>query len=230
LKTANLDNRIAHAEAVAVRAAEIKAHAAPVPAPPAPVPPLPAPIPPVPITTVPAPSPGLPPISASSAGRHAAVLDNLDAMRTAYLAERAAIDKELLILETTIADFGKLASLPTPPILVSGNAHQYPATKSAAPQPQRTGIMDSQVSAAIRNLLIFAGGTLVSTGYVDNATLVSVVGGIVSLGGAAWSAWGHKTTNVIAAAASLPEVQKVVTTAAIADSPKFAANNRVVAH
>jgi hypothetical protein len=225
LKTANLDNRIAHAEAVAAKAAEIKAHSDPLPAPPVPAPPLPDTIPPVPIPSVPGPSPGLPPISASAAGRHTAVLDNLEAMRQAYLAERDAIDKELGILETTISDFGKLAPLPAPPIL------QIPAAKQTAQtQPQRTGIMEPQISAAIRNIMIFAGGTLVTKGYVDNATLISVVGGIVSLGGAVWSAWGHKTTSVIAAAASLPEVQKVVTTPAIADSPKFSANNRVVAH
>jgi hypothetical protein len=222
LKTANLDNRIAHAEAVAVRAAEIKATTASPTATPVHVPEVPRPQ--VPATPTKPPTAPSVPISASTAGRQSAILDNLEAMRTAYLAERAAIDKELGIIETTIADFGKLASLPAQSILLPE------AAKSAAPQPQRTGIMDSQISAAIRNLLIFAGGTLVSTGYVDNATLVSVVGGIVSLGGAAWSAWGHKTTNVIAAASSLPEVQKIVTTAAIADSPKFATNNRVVAH
>jgi hypothetical protein len=226
LKTANLDNRISHAEAVAARAAEIKAQPAPIPAPPAPIPQVPVSHakPPVIPAPIPHPTPPGGPISASAAGRQLAVLDTLEEMRTAYLAERAAIDMELGIIETTIADFGKLAPLPAPSILLPE------AAKSAAPQPQRTGIMDSQISAAIRNLLIFAGGTLVSTGYVDNATLVSVVGGIVSLGGAAWSAWGHKTTNVIAAAASLPEVQKIVTTAAIADSAKFATNNRVVAH
>jgi hypothetical protein len=222
--TAGKENRRIHAEAAL--ADWESAHQAPQTAPPARIPGGAIPKGPAHVPDQPSAPVGLPPISASEAGLNAAILDNIGAMRDALASQRAAIDRKIAVLETAAADFVKLegATISLP------GALQIPAAKSAAPQPQRTGIMDSQVSAAIRNLLIFAGGTLVSTGYVDNATLVSVVGGIVSLGGAAWSAWGHKTTNVIAAAASLPEVQKIVTTAAIADSAKFATNNRVVAH
>jgi hypothetical protein len=227
LKTANLDNRIAHAEAVAAKDAEIKAASTPQPA----TAPVPVPSPPPPIIPRPAPyvqqdpeSPSGPsPVSASAAGRQLAVLDSLEAMRNAYLSEIAAAQKELAIIDTTIADFGKLAAIPAPAVL----------HKSAAQPQQRTPIMNSinpQITAMIRNVLIFGGGVVVSKGWVDNTTMIAIVGGVMSLGGAAWSAWGHSKSSIIAAAASLPEVQKVVTTSAIADSPKFAANNRVVAH
>ena len=196
----------------------------------APQPAQPAPLPKVPATPLPvpgSPQPAAPagPISAAAAGRQAAILENLGAMRDAYLAEIAAAQKELAIIETTIADFGKLASLHAPPAL------QIPAAKPAAIQPQKgIGTMDSQISAVIRNGLIFAGGFAVSKGYVDNTTMISIVGALMSLGGAAWSAWGHRTNGVIAAAAALPEVQRVVTLPSIADSPKFAADTKVIAH
>ena len=201
---------------------------APAPAPQVPTPPARPTVPPMPAPPA-GESTGLPPISAQAAGRITAVLDNLGAMRDAYLADIAAAQKEVAIIETTIADFGKLqgAKIVPPPIL------QIPAAKPAAVEPKGTSIMETvspQITAMIRNVLIFGGGFVVSKGYVDNTTMISVVGGLMSLGGAAWSAWGHRTSGVIAAAAALPDVQKIVTTSAIADSPKFSANNRVVAH
>jgi len=230
--TANLDNRIAHAEAVVARARLLKAPQVPQQAPPVPVP-----VPQAPTTPPQAPSmppetpskapeaPSRPPISASTAGRQAAILDNLGAMLDALLKERAALDAEIAIINKTAEDFGKLpgVAIALPPSL------QIPAVKQTAQQP-RTNVMETQILAMIRNGLIFGGGYFVSKGWVDNTTLVAIVGGVMSLGGAAWSAWGHRTNGIIAEAASLPDVQKVVTTAAIADSPTFAANNRVVAH
>jgi len=117
LSTANLDNRIAHAEAVVAKARMLKAPQAPQPAPQAPIPQVPASRPQPPVLPIPQPPAG-PIISASTAGRQLAVLDNLEAMRRAYLAEISAAQKELSIIETTIADFGKLASLPAPSILL----------------------------------------------------------------------------------------------------------------
>jgi hypothetical protein len=229
LRTANLDNRIAHAEAVAARAREMKA-AVPVPQPraPATVPQAAAPEAPIPVPTAPASPPSLPTISPPAAGRITAVLDNLMALHTTYLAERASIDAEIAILETTIADFGKLqgaAPNPIPPLL------QKPAAKPAVtPQPQGNPIMNPQVLATIRSILLAFGGAAVSKGVIDESTMTSLVGGATAAASFGWSLWTHSTTNTIAAAASLPEVQKIVTTPAIANSPKFAANDTVVAH
>jgi hypothetical protein len=218
--TENLEGRIAHAEAAY---ATWKAHQqAPEPRP-VPVPQVPEHPSPQPVPEPTTPAPTVPPVSAPAAGRIAAVLDNLEAMRMAYLAERESIDKELAILEATIADFGKLPGVPIalPPPL------QKPAADPAASKPQRTNTVEAQITAAIRNALIFGGGYFVSKGWVDNTTLLSIVGGVMSAGGAAWSAWGHTKTSVIASAAALPDVQKIVTTPAIADS---LANPTVVSH
>jgi GH24 family phage-related lysozyme (muramidase) len=81
---------------------------APQPAPPAPALQVPAPkVPPAVPHASPAPA-GPPPISATAAGRRASVLDAIGAMRDALLQDRAAIDAEIAILDTTAADFGKL--------------------------------------------------------------------------------------------------------------------------
>ena len=44
-----------------------------------------------------------------------------------------------------------------------------------------------QVGGLVRHLLTFAGGWLVTKGYVDEATMQTVVGAAVTLIGAAWS-------------------------------------------
>lgn len=134
--TDGLENRIAHAEAVVARARLIKTLQVPQPAPPAPVPQAPVPQAPPPILPVPTLPAGLPPISATAAGRQTAVLDNLHGILDAYKAERASylesIDKEIAFVETSISDFGRLVSLPAAPIL------QSPAATLAPPIPQRS--------------------------------------------------------------------------------------------
>jgi len=184
LKTANLDNRIAHADAVAAKAAEIKATPAPIPAPPSPIPQVPATHAQPPAPPMPAPPAELPPISASAAGRQAAVLHNLEAMRQAYLAERAAIDKEIVILETTISDFGKLASLPAPPSL------QPPAANPAAtPQGKQTmfGITNWKTTLGGIAAILTAVGTgvhAVSTGDLSAAysSIPAIMAGLALIG------------------------------------------------
>lgn len=44
-----------------------------------------------------------------------------------------------------------------------------------------------QIQGIIRNVLMFVGGLAVSKGYVDNVTMVSVVGALVTLFGFGWS-------------------------------------------
>ena len=50
----------------------------------------------------------------------------------------------------------------------------------------------------------------------------------MSIGGTIWSAFGHTTKATIAAAASLPEVHAVLTSMAIATSPAFKDNDKVI--
>ena len=90
--------------------------------------------------------------------------------------------------------------------------------------------MNPQVSATIRSILLAFGGAAVSKGVIDQNTLVSIVGGAVSAISYGWSLWNHTTTGTIAAAAALPEVQKIIAPSSISDSPTFAANPKVVSH
>jgi len=146
LATANLDNRIAHAEAGVARTSELKLAREPQPSPMATTPQAPAMN--VPGAVLPAPTApagpqvhAMPPVSASAAGRRAAVLDNLGAMRDALLAERAAIDAEIAILDTTAADFGKLEAMIVPMALQKPEA----ASPAAIP-PQRKKFMNAVTS------------------------------------------------------------------------------------
>jgi hypothetical protein len=130
-------------------------------------------------------------------------------------------------IDNAATEFRKLEGIMTTPMflekLVSGSSRD--------PQPQpRKQKMNPQISATVRSILLALGGAAVSKGMVDESTMTSLVGGAIAAASFGWSLWGHSKTSIIAAAASLPEVQKVVTTPEIADSPKFAANNRVVAH
>jgi len=203
----------------------------PQPAPPVPVvvttaPQVPGPQPPV-VQTAPQTPAGLPPISAMEAGLDAAILDNIGAWRDALLQQRDALDKRIAALETAAADFGKLAPMIVPMVLPK------PAVEPAVtPPPQTTQryTMNPQVSATIRSILLAFGGAAVSKGVIDQNTLVSIVGGAVSAISYGWSLWNHTTTGTIAAAAALPEVQKIIAPSSISDSPTFAANPKVVSH
>jgi hypothetical protein len=70
----------------------------------------------------------------------------------------------------------------------------------------------------------------VNKGLIDQSTLVSLVGMVVSAISYGWSIWAHSKTNIIATAAALPEVQKIIAPPSISDSAKFAENPKVVSH
>lgn len=88
--------------------------------------------------------------------------------------------------------------------------------------------MNEQALSALRSALIFAGGAAVTMGWTDSATVTSITGAVLAIAPAAWSLWRHRQAGTIAAAAALPDVHKIVTTSAIAESPEFAANPVVV--
>ena len=50
-----------------------------------------------------------------------------------------------------------------------------------------------QVAGILRTILAAGGGYLVSKGYLDNATMLSIVGAIVTLATAGWSVWAKRT-------------------------------------
>ncbi len=52
--------------------------------------------------------------------------------------------------------------------------------------------MNEQILSAIRSLLKFAGGALVTKGVTDNSTIEIVIAGVMAAVGIAWSAMHHK--------------------------------------
>lgn len=49
------------------------------------------------------------------------------------------------------------------------------------------------VMALIRHILTFAGGALVTLGWLDEATVQSLVGALTTVVGVLWSFWDKKT-------------------------------------
>ena len=49
-----------------------------------------------------------------------------------------------------------------------------------------------QIAGIIRTILAAGGGYLVSKGYLDNTTMLSIVGAIVTLLTAGWSVWAKR--------------------------------------
>lgn len=49
-----------------------------------------------------------------------------------------------------------------------------------------------QIAGIIRTILAAGGGYLVSRGWLDNATMMAIVGALVTLITAGWSVWSKK--------------------------------------
>ena len=186
--TANVENRIAHAEAVVARARLLKTPQAPQPAPPASVPSLPVPEGPPPVPPAPLPREGAP-ASAATAGRRAAVLDDLETTRAHYLAdlaakdaERARVVAELAIIETAITEFGKLGTIPAAPALQKPEATE-PAAIAKRSQTVLGPNWQTSLSG-IGALLGAAAGIVhsISIGQMPDMTQMGVLFAAVSAG------------------------------------------------
>lgn len=130
--------RIPYAEAVAGRYERIEKaeEPKPQPAPPTPLPQVPGPYT-LPPALPPPTAPARPPVPASTAGRQAAIYDVLYQTRGNLLAERASIDAEIVIIDSAIASFEKLA--PVPAIDAPPRALPPPTAEDSA-QPPAVGI------------------------------------------------------------------------------------------
>ncbi len=59
-----------------------------------------------------------------------------------------------------------------------------------------------RIMGMLRHVLTFGGGIIVGKGYIDEATMLEIVGGLVTIAGAAWSFFapeksgGHSDTNL----------------------------------
>jgi hypothetical protein len=84
-----------------------------------------------------------------------------------------------------------------------------------------------QILSLVRDVLKYAGAYAVTKGWVSNEIAVWVAGGIAAFAGTAWSLWVKRPTGLVASAAALPEVRKVVANSSIADGT-LEANPKVV--
>ena len=58
---------------------------------------------------------------------------------------------------------------------------------------------NDQLTGIIRAILAAGGGLLVQRGYVDNQTMTTIIGALITLGAAAWSVHNNRTGKVIGA-------------------------------
>lgn len=77
-----------------------------------------------------------------------------------------------------------------------------------------------QLASAVRLVVVFVGGILVSQGFLtqaqldfasDTTLLTGIIGAIGAIAAAGYGIWKRRPAGIIADAAKLPEVKRVVT-------------------
>jgi Phage tail lysozyme len=180
--TANVENRIAHAEAVVVRAKELKAAQAPVV--PTTAGQMPEPRPPLPTTSTQTP----PPISASTAGRRAAFRDSIGAARDVLEKEREDFNKEIAAEIAALDKLGEEFGNADPRATLSLHGQQQTTPSTELINPQRTHTMlgpNWQTSlAGIGAIFGAAAGIIhsVSINQMPDMTQMGVIFAAVSAG------------------------------------------------
>lgn len=66
-----------------------------------------------------------------------------------------------------------------------------------------------QISSILRHVLTFGGGFIVAKGWISAETMTGLVGAVITIGGAIWAVFNKTPANIVASAASLPEVQSI---------------------
>ena len=64
---------------------------------------------------------------------------------------------------------------------------------------------NDQIGGLIRAILTFLGGLAVGQGWLDNATMITIVGGLVTVGTAIWSFWTNRPAKVVNSATGQPK-------------------------
>lgn len=75
-----------------------------------------------------------------------------------------------------------------------------------------------QVVSILRQAMLFLGGYLVTKGWTDNGTLQTIVGAVITLGSSGWAIYTRRNTGLVASAAAVPEVSKIVASPSTADA------------
>lgn len=68
----------------------------------------------------------------------------------------------------------------------------------------------TQVWTLLRQALLFGGGILVGKGWLDAATMETLVGGLITILTALYGLWLRSPTQIVETAAAQPGVQKIV--------------------
>lgn len=68
-----------------------------------------------------------------------------------------------------------------------------------------------QIVSIARQVLLFVGGFIVAKGWIDTATLTTVVGALITLGTSFWATYTRRNNGLVASAAAVPEVTQIVT-------------------
>lgn len=68
----------------------------------------------------------------------------------------------------------------------------------------------TQVWTLVRQALLFGGGILVGKGWLDAATMETLVGGVITILTALYGLWLRSPTQIVETAAAQPGVQKIV--------------------
>lgn len=75
-----------------------------------------------------------------------------------------------------------------------------------------------QVTSIVRQVLLAVGGGLVTKGYVDSGTMTAIVGALAIIVGSVWAIYTRRNTGLVASAAGVPDVHKIITDPITADS------------
>lgn len=75
------------------------------------------------------------------------------------------------------------------------------------------------VMSFIRQILMFGGGVLVSTGWLDSETMLALAGALATIIGTFWSIFHHKGLNKVDALAVVKNVATPQQSAAVAMTP-----------
>jgi hypothetical protein len=68
-----------------------------------------------------------------------------------------------------------------------------------------------QITSILRQVLFVLAGGLVTHGYVDAATLQTIIGALIVLGTSGWAIYIRRNHGLIASAAAVPTVDTIVT-------------------
>lgn len=75
-----------------------------------------------------------------------------------------------------------------------------------------------QLFSVLRQIMLVGGGTFVSRGWFDAGTLDALVGAVLIFAGAGWSLYERRRAGLLASAAAVPGVFRIVARPELADA------------